>query len=207
MNEASSRFWDRVAKVSPGRRELSASAHRTAVAAAPFLSADSAVLDIGCGPGDLTVAIAGTVATVNAIDTSPQMVELAKATAGSAGVDNIRFEVGDLATVATRSEPFQAVTAFNVLPYVADLPAAFRQIGSLLPPGGLFLSATACLGDRISLLRTVTYVLTRLGIMPPTHVFRLRELSQAIADSGFDIVETVALSELPEHFVAARKPG
>ena len=191
--------------MSPAPKELGPTARETVDAVSKHLSKASVVLDVGCGPGDLTMAIAQHVASVHAIDASAGMIHVARTRAGRHGVGNVDFAQADLPSVAHRGGTFTAVTALNVLQYLGDVPEAARQIGRLLPPGGMFLSATACLGEQRSFLQVLTVILTRLHIMPETRFFRHTELADSIARGGFQIVATERLSPLPEYLIVARK--
>lgn len=97
------------------------------------------VLDIGTGPGQLLEAIAdaaGRGGAAHGVDPSPSMVQMA------------RQRCGDRAAVSERGidgpgslpdGPFDAVVSTQVLEYVADVPAALREIGRVLRPGGRVL--------------------------------------------------------------------
>jgi 2-polyprenyl-3-methyl-5-hydroxy-6-metoxy-1,4-benzoquinol methylase len=185
--------------------ELGSTACKIVDASQEYLSKESVVLDVGCGPGSLTMAIAQNVASVHAIDSSSGMVEVAKARADCLGTLNVNFLQESLSDVVARDGTFTAVTMFNVLHYIKDVPEAARQIEKLLAPGGLFLSSTACLGERRSILGVLTWILTKLRIMPDTHFFKQAELANLIACGGFQIVVTKNLSPLPECFVVAKK--
>ena len=191
--------------MSPAHKELGPTARETVDAVSKHLSKESVVLDLGCGPGDLTMAIAQNVASVHAIDASAGMIHVARTRAGRQGAGNVDFAQADLSSVAHCGGTFTAVTALNVLQYLGDVPEAARQINRLLPPGGMFLSATACLGERRSFLQALTLILTRLHIMPETRFFKHTELADSIVRGGFQIVATERLSPLPEYFIVARK--
>src|SRR5579871_4275884 len=63
------------------------------------------VLDLACGPGDLTfeaAARAGAQGEVLGIDSSPEMIELARRRAVEAGLTNVRFEVMDAEKLGLR---------------------------------------------------------------------------------------------------------
>jgi len=61
----------------------------------PEDSGTFAVLDVGCGPGQIPIMIGQRwpTASVTGIDAAPHMVEQAKHDAQRAGVSNVRFEV------------------------------------------------------------------------------------------------------------------
>jgi SAM-dependent methyltransferase len=52
------------------------------VAEATFLTGDDRLMDLGCGPGNLTLAFAPLVGSVVAVDPEPEMLSLAEAAAG-----------------------------------------------------------------------------------------------------------------------------
>ena len=95
--------------------------------------------------------------------------------------------------------------AFNVLLYLPDLPAALARIQELLKPGGVFLSATDCLGARPSVMGLKKLVKSRTGSMPYVAFLTRRGLERRIARSGFTVLERENLFPNPPNlFVAAR---
>ena len=59
----------------------------------PYLRPGMSVLDVGCGPGSITIELAKAVSpgTVVGIDIDPAAVQLARKSAADAGVSNISF--------------------------------------------------------------------------------------------------------------------
>lgn len=206
MKNRSITFFDRVSsKSSKAPKELGETARKTVECARAYLGREKAVLDFGCGAGDLTIAISQNAKSVRAIDTSPGMLELARARSGARGIENVEFANEDLDAVDHRRGSFDVVTAFNVLHYVEDTQGISRRINELLSPGGLFISATACLGEKKTLLGTLALVLTKLRVMPDMRFYKESELETMIASSGFRIIETRRLSQLPDYFIVAEK--
>lgn len=97
------------------------------------------VLDIGSGPGQLLEAIAGATGpggVAHGIDPSPSMVEMARRRCGArARID----ECGVDGPGSLPDGPFDAVVCTQVMEYVADVPAALREIARVLRPGGRVL--------------------------------------------------------------------
>src|SRR5207302_57957 len=62
----------------------------------PHLRSGMRLLDIGCGPGSITLGLAEVVAPgeVVGIDLRPEAVEQSRAAAAQRGIANVRFEVG-----------------------------------------------------------------------------------------------------------------
>ena len=94
-----------------------------------------AILDVGCGDGDLAVELWHRGAVVTGIDASSEMIEAAKAKAKREGAD-ISFRVGDAASIPFESERFDVVVAVTILCFVANAAPVFRQIARVLKPGG-----------------------------------------------------------------------
>ena len=99
------------------------------------------VLDVGCGGGLLSEALAKEGAEVTAIDLAPELVKVARLHGLESGVKvDYRVQaVEDLA--AERPGAFDAVTCMEMLEHVPDPAAILRACATLLRPGGrLFLS-------------------------------------------------------------------
>jgi ubiquinone/menaquinone biosynthesis C-methylase UbiE len=95
------------------------------------------VLDVGCGPGDVSFVAArlvgpeGSVLGIDAAD----IVDLARARAAEHGLTSVRFEqttVGDLAL----DQPVDAVIGRLILMHLPDPVATLRQVADLVRPGG-----------------------------------------------------------------------
>jgi 2-polyprenyl-3-methyl-5-hydroxy-6-metoxy-1,4-benzoquinol methylase len=198
-------FFDKVANLSRNPAALGDVARRILEQADLHLSSEQTLLDFGCGTGALTNALAPAVRHIHAIDTSPGMIDVAKAQAANGHVNNVEFGHADVFDEQFTEGAFDVVLAFNVLHYIADMPPLLGRIRGLVKPGGLFISSTACLGERPSVLASLTSVLGRVGLIPRMRKYGVGQLERLIADGGFDIVEAQTLSKLPERFVVAKK--
>jgi SAM-dependent methyltransferase len=102
------------------------------------LRGDERVLEIGCGMGRITRALAGRAASVVGVDVSPEMVE--RGSAALRDVPNLSLEVGNGTDLAGfDSNSFDACYSFIVFQHIPD-PAItcgyIREIGRILRPGG-----------------------------------------------------------------------
>ena len=112
---------------------------------------DERLLDVGCGDGYVTRAIAARLphGSVVGIDASPRMIEAATARPDPAGTV-VRFEVGDVLALPFVDE-FDVVVSFNVLHWLVDQQAALSAIARAARPGGRVIVQQVCAGPRLSL--------------------------------------------------------
>ncbi|MFB9928957.1 class I SAM-dependent methyltransferase [Amycolatopsis halotolerans] len=105
---------------------------------APELLPGRSVLDVGCGPGTITVDIARRVAPgeVLGIDLSEAVLEQARAHAEREGVSNVRFERADI-TASEVAGRFDIVHAHQVLLHLTEPVEALRHMLALAKPGGV----------------------------------------------------------------------
>jgi SAM-dependent methyltransferase len=105
----------------------------------PHLTAGTSVLDVGCGPGTISVDLAARVAPgeVVAVDAAADVVAAAQVAAREAGVANLSVETGDVYELRFADGSFDVVHAHQVLQHVADPVAALREMGRVARPGGL----------------------------------------------------------------------
>jgi SAM-dependent methyltransferase len=105
----------------------------------PHLSAGQTLLDIGCGPGTITVDLARRVAPgqVVGLDASADVVEQAAAHAEAEGVTNVRFEVGDLFAVPYEEGSYDVVHAHQVFQHLSKPLTAMVELRRVVRPGGL----------------------------------------------------------------------
>ena len=103
----------------------------------PRLQPDAAVLDMGCGPGTITVGLARRARAVVGVDTSAEMVDAARRRATDAGLDNASFEVGSAYDLPWDDGSFDVVYAHQVMQHLSDPVRALREARRVLRPGGL----------------------------------------------------------------------
>jgi len=138
FNELAHRWWDpqgpqkALHALNPAR--LGYVAERTPLRGAR-------VLDVGCGGGLLSEALAGEDAEVTALDLAPDLLKIARLHGLESGrkVDYRQVSVEALATEMPAS--FDAITCMEMLEHVPDPASVLHACATLLKPGGrLFLS-------------------------------------------------------------------
>jgi ubiquinone/menaquinone biosynthesis C-methylase UbiE len=103
----------------------------------PHLRRTMAVLDIGCGPGNITSGLARKVdhGSIVGIDISAAVVEIAVAEQ-SHKASNLSFQVGDVYQLDFADEHFDVVYAHQVLQHLARPIDALREMRRVMKPGG-----------------------------------------------------------------------
>ena len=97
------------------------------------------VLDVGCGPGTITVDLAARVApgSVVGIDRATDVLERGRDAASARGVENVEFTTGDVYALDFDDAQFDVVHAHQVLQHLSDPVAALREMRRVCVPGGL----------------------------------------------------------------------
>lgn len=105
----------------------------------PHLADGDRLLDIGCGPGTITVDLARQVAPgeVLGLDAAEEVVVQAEAHRRDQGVANVRFATGDVYDLDLPDEHFDVVHAHQVLQHLTDPVRALEEMRRVLRPGGL----------------------------------------------------------------------
>ncbi len=123
------------------KRRLSSSARKKQLTyTAMHLQPDQHVLDVGCGPGVDTIALAefiGASGSVDGVDANPAMVAAAEHRASAAGVhDRVQHRVADALVLPFDANTFDAVRAERLFQHLSDPRAALAELLRVTRPGG-----------------------------------------------------------------------
>jgi SAM-dependent methyltransferase len=96
------------------------------------------LLDVGCGPGNITADLAGRVGEgrVVGVDLSKDVVEMAVTQYATNDHSNLSFEVADVYALDFSQGSFDVVYAHQVLQHLAKPVEALREMRRVLKPGG-----------------------------------------------------------------------
>src|SRR5882757_6362603 len=96
------------------------------------------LLDVGSGPGTLTLDLAERVAPglLTALEHTAEALDLTRAEAARRGRE-LDLVVGDVHALALPDDGFDVVHAHQVLQHVADPVAALREMARVTRPGGV----------------------------------------------------------------------
>jgi 2-polyprenyl-3-methyl-5-hydroxy-6-metoxy-1,4-benzoquinol methylase len=138
------------------------------------------------------------------------MIDIAERKAAESNLANVHFMKTTIFDDELKEESFDLILGLSILHLIKDPMQVVKRINQLLKPGGIFISATPCLGKksfRSTLIGVPLFVLSKLGILPHINFFNDSGLSASITNENFNIIENFCLSDNPvtDAFIVARK--
>ena len=162
---------------------------------------EAEVLDVGCGGGLLSEALAGEGAAVTAIDLADELVKVARLHALESGV-KVDYQVKAVEELAAeRPASFDVVTCMEMLEHVPDPGAILQACATLLKPGGRLFVSTLNRTPAAFALAIVgaEYV---AGLLPKgTHSYqdfiRPSELATWLREAGLQLEDVSGMAYAP----------
>jgi SAM-dependent methyltransferase len=115
----------------------------------PHLEASDAVLDIGCGPGSISLDLAERAASLVGVDAAPEAVKRAEQDRRARGLTNASFRVADVYELPFRDGSFDVVFGHQLLQHLAEPVSALEEAKRVLVPGGLIAVRDADYGTMV----------------------------------------------------------
>jgi ubiquinone/menaquinone biosynthesis C-methylase UbiE len=109
----------------------------------PSLRPGLELLDVGCGPGTITLDLARLVAPGRVVGLDREEGVLAEARELGAGTGNLEFAVGDVYALDFPDASFDVVHAHQVLQHLTDPVAALAEMRRVCRPGGVVAARDA----------------------------------------------------------------
>lgn len=146
--------------------------------------ANADVLDLGCGAGHLSYAIAPCARKVTAYDLSREMLEVVRAQADQRGLTNIEIRQGTAHALPFEDASYDAVVSRYSAHHWRDLPAALKEIYRVLKPDGKLCFIDIAGGPEPLL---DTYIQAIEVLRDPSHVrdYTEKEWLALCEDAGF----------------------
>jgi SAM-dependent methyltransferase len=143
-----------------------------------------AVLDLGCGAGHLSFAVAPFAGNVTAYDLSEQMLSVVADAAASRGLGNVRCMQGRAEQLPFDAESFDMVVTRFSAHHWANVPAAVAEAKRVLRPGGV-LVVIDIVAPENPLHDTVLQAVELLRDASHVRDYRVSEWARMFGDAGF----------------------
>ncbi len=140
-----------------------------------------AMLDMGTGTGRLLELFYGTYRKAVGVDTSRDMLTVARSTIDRASLSHTQVRQGDITMLPTSTNSFDLVTIHQVLHYLDDPFEAVSEAAGALVPGGRLLIVDFAPHTRDDVRCEQAHI--RLG-------FSHEQMSGWIEDAGLELIET-----------------
>lgn len=153
------------------------------------------LLDVGCGAGLASEALAKAGADVLGIDAAPEVIEAARLHAPQNVTLSYRTAAPE--TLAPEGETFDAITALEVIEHVADHDAFCSALATLLKPGGKLFVSTINRTPRAFLVAKLGAEYVARILPRGTHQYRRfvrpSELGAALRRAGMDLTDVAGM--------------
>ncbi len=165
----------------------------------PLMGPGDRVLDVGCGPGSITIGLAQVAGHVTGVDPGEAKFTDARAYATERRIDNVEFLQGSIYQLDFADASFDVCTLFSVLETLDDPLAGLAEVRRVVRPGGLVGASSIDYGGLIlhgpdePLLRRFYELRLQLWeTQGDVNVNRGRELRGLLVSGGFAQVEAVS---------------
>lgn len=188
FDELAQRWWD---PQGPQKALHALNPARLGYVAARTTLRDAAVLDVGCGAGLLSEALARAGANVTAIDLAPNLLKVARLHGLESGIKVDYRETSVEALADGMPSAFDAITCMEMLEHVPRPASVVRACAQLVKPGGWVFFSTINRNPKAFLFAIVgaEYVLNLLprGTHEYLKFIKPSELAQWCREAGLDL--------------------
>jgi SAM-dependent methyltransferase len=168
------------------------------------------VLDLGSGAGaDVLISARriGPTGTAIGLDMTDEMLQLARANAAEAGIDNVKFLKGYLEDIPLGAQTVDVVISNCVINLSGNKPKVITEAARVLRPGGRF-AVSDVIADPDMDRQTRTNMAAWTGCV--AGALTADEFESALESAGFEQIEIRETHRVHEHAAAAiiraRKP-
>jgi ubiquinone/menaquinone biosynthesis C-methylase UbiE len=149
------------------------------------------LLDVACGPGVVTAALAPTATSIVAFDATDAMLEKAKRRCAQAGLTNVDFKSGDAEKLPFENAQFDGVVTRLAIHHFAEPQRALNEMFRVLHPGGVAVTVDVVSSEDTEESR-LHNAIERLRDHSHVRMLPASELTACISRAGFRDIERAA---------------
>lgn len=199
-------FWDRHATGYAKRPVGDETAYQKKLKVTQgYLRPGMDVLEFGCGTGTTALHHAPFVRHVRATDLSGKMLQIARAKAEAADIQNVTFEQSSVEALTADDASYDVVMGHSILHLVDNRQAVMAKVFRLLKPGGVFVSSTVCLGGTMWALRLILPIGRFFRLVPMVKFLTVDDLENSLTEAGFRIDYQWQPDKSKAVFIVAKK--
>jgi len=184
---AKSAFFDGIADKWDGWEDLGALEHKFFSGFDGFgLGPDETVLDVGCGTGNLTLALLKRLSSqgrVVSMDISPKMIGVAQ---GKIKDARVTWHVADAQKIPMEDQSCDRVICYSVWPHFEDFDAVAGEISRVLRPSGKIHVWHLIGRDRVNQIHSTAGEAVRKDVLAPAS-----QTGELLSRSGFQVETTI----------------
>lgn len=151
-------------------------------------AASGQLLDVGCGAGHLSFAVARVLAGVVAVDPSPNMLSTVSRAAAEKGLGNIQTVQASAHSMPFEGGRFCVVASRYSAHHWLDVPGALKEMRRVLKPGG-YLLMIDIEGDENPLVDTHLQAIEVLRDRSHVRDYSPSEWKRLITEAGFSSIK------------------
>ena len=163
----------------------------------PSIGPEDRVVDVGCGPGSITLGLAEVAGQVTGIDVDDDEFADARAYAAEHDIDNVTFVEGTIYQLDVPDASVDVCTLISMMETLDDPLAGLAEVRRIVKPGGLVAASSIEYGglvlhgpDEPLLRRFYELRLQIWDAQGDVHYYRGRELRGLLSAAGFADVES-----------------
>ncbi|MDG1418909.1 MAG: class I SAM-dependent methyltransferase [Maricaulis sp.] len=170
-----------------------------------YFTADTEVLEFGCGTGSTAIIHAPHVKHILATDISENMLAIARTKTVEAGIENITYQQTTLEALEAPNAGYNVILGLSILHLLRDRRVAIARAHDLLKPGGVFVSSTICMANRMWWMTPFMTLGRWFGMLPVLRFFTTSQLVRSLTEAGFEIEHHWTPKKSQTAFIVARK--
>lgn len=206
------RFWDKQAKrYDYSERQFESVFKEVVSKTKEYLNTSDEVMDFGCATGTKTLELAGATKQIHGLDISDEMIKAARKKKNELKITNASFIQGSIFNKDFEKASFDKIISFGVIHLLDDKEKVIQRIHELLKPGGLFVSTTACLKEKMALKNRMEFsaylLIKKLRIFPlHLNIFRTSDVEKLISSQNYSLIKAEKIFQgITISFIVAMK--